>query len=336
MENKIIFVAQDRGSGNALTPVIKNIIQEKKFSAKVYASENSKKIFQNSGIIFTDPEENLNKEFGDFKPRLIVTGSSMRRSIEKEAIKYAREHSIKSISVLDFWGNFWHKFTINGEKDQDSLPDHILIPDQIAMERMTDEGFPPIKLVITGNPYFDSFSFSDNKEDEKSKKKILFVSQPVYRNGKYLTNIRRIKDVIEVLKKIDYSLSLTVKPHPRERFNSFKEIIKNGEIDIYPGNDIKSVIKEFDIFIGTDSTVLFEAAFCGKHVISYQTDIKNKDSLITNALGISNLVRNKVDMERVLNKVIYKNFYRKEIPVIKYYNDGLCTKRVSSFIKKIF
>lgn len=329
-----MFVSQDLGSGNALAPVIKKIIYKDDISIRVFATKFSKKIFQDLDISFTDLDGGIFENAVDYNPDLIVTGASMRNSVEKDAIIYARQHSIRSITILDFWGNYWHRFTIDGNKNPDSLPDFILIPDQIAKDRMIGDGFPEEKLLITGNPYFDSFSFLKKQKQNNDITSILFISQPVYKNCRYLTDIKKTRDVIQTVLKTKQLVNLVIKPHPKES-SDYYGIIKSARVKIHWRKDIKPLIRESDIIIGTDSTLLFESVFSGKPVISYQPEKGRKDNLITNKLGLSYLVKSRNELRITIQKIIKKELKAKTIPPMKYYNDKNCCSRVIKKIKQI-
>jgi len=328
-----LFVSQDLGSGNALAPVIKKIINKDEISVRVFATKFSKKIFQDLDIAFTDLDVGIFENAVDNKPDLIVTGASMLDSVEKQAIHWAQKNGIKTLTVLDYWGNYWYRFTVSGRRAPEALPDSILVPDDFARDQMVEKGFPTGKLTVTGNPYFDSFSFLKKQKQNNDITSILFISQPVYKNGRYLTDIKKPLDVIQTVLKINQSVNLVIKPHPKENSDYYGNI-KSDRVKIHWGKDIKPLIRESDIIIGTDSTALFESVFSGKPVISYQPEKGRKDNLITNKLGLSYLVKSRDELKTMVQKIIKEDLKKKTLPLMKYYNDGKCTDRVVKKIKQ--
>lgn len=333
MKKKLLFVSQDQGSGNALFPVINKLLLDESLLIRVFAARQSKNVFRKQGISFKNLDNiDFDTEL-DFKPDLIVTGSSMRECVEKEALRVARSNNIKSVSILDFWGNYWKRFTVDGEHDPDTLPDYIFIMDEIAKEKMISEGFPERKLIITGNPYFDTFTVSGSKKQNSYPRSVLFVSQPVFRDGSYQTDPRILEDILEVFDSSgDYKL--VVRPHPKDDRWAFSKY-RDDNLMVKTDEDIAQLIKDCNIVIGKDSTVLFEAVFRGKLVISYQPVPEKSDWLVSNQLGLSYLVRSKNELESILKKAINKKLKKKELAVFKNYNDGKCTERVIKNIKFI-
>jgi len=327
-------VSQDQGSGNALFPVIKKLSQDINLMIRVFAAKHSKKVFREQGIPFTNLDnKDFNKEL-DFKPDMIVTGASMRNCIEKEAILFARNNRIKTITILDFWSNYWQRFTTAEEKDITFLPDYIFVMDDIAKKHMITEGFPENKLIVSGNPYFDTFEISKKREDGFNTDSILYVSQPVYQNGYYKTEYSIFENILSVISKLEKKNKIIIRPHPKDAFGAYVKY-KDETIIIDDKKNIKELIKSCDIVVGKNSTVLFEAVFTGKLVISYQPVEEKPDRLVTNRLGLSYLVRSKPELERILDKVMKRQPKSKKFGVIKYYNDGNSTKRVIKSIEKI-
>ena len=335
MENKknILFISQDQGSANALIPVIFMLNSEEAFRIELVAAKQSINAFQTKGFKpMTLKGRGFEKVLVN-KPDLVVTGASMLESVEKTAIRWSRGKGIKTLTVLDYWGNYWHRFTVTGEREPKALPDIILVPDDLARDQMIKVGFPPGKLTVTGTPYFDSFPQVKGGKRKKQSVSVLFISQPIYKCNSYFSDKKKIEDVIKVCTESDQKLELIIKPHPKEKPGFFQDL--NDSIKIAWEEDIKTLLKKSDLIIGTDSTVLFEAVFSGKPVISYQPEPGRKDNLITNKLGLSYLVKSRNELRTIIQKIIKGELKTKIIPTIKYYNDGNCCSRVIKKIKQI-
>ncbi|MBN2435953.1 MAG: UDP-N-acetylglucosamine 2-epimerase [Spirochaetes bacterium] len=334
MKRKILFVSQDQGSGNALYLVIKKLEKEENLSIKVFAAKQSKKIFRDHNISFTKIENtDFNRQL-DFKPDLIMTGAGMRNSIEKEAILYGRNNQIITITLLDFWSHYWERFTIDGKNDVSSLPDYIFVMDNIAKDQMISEGFPKNKLVITGNPYFDTFKILHDKNENVRTDSILFISQPEYQKGCYQTDTRLFEDLLDTIHELDEKVKIIIRPHPKDIIETYTKYASENII-IDAKTDAKKLIDLNDIIIGKNSTLLFEAVFRGKFVISYQPTIEKPDRLVTNNMGLSYLVRSKSKLAKIIDNAIKNQLKTKKIGVIEFYNDGQCLERVTRNIKSI-
>jgi CDP-glycerol glycerophosphotransferase (TagB/SpsB family) len=334
MKRKILFVSQDQGSGNALYLVIKKLHKEKNLSVRVFAAKQSKDIFKDQGISFLDIDNKNFSQSLDFNPDLIITGTSMRHCIEKEAILYGRKHRIKTISLLDFLSHYWERFTSDGKKDISLLPDYIFVLDDIAKNQMISEGFPEKRLIVTGNPYFDTFMINNNKARNLKTDSMLYISQPIYQNGFYKTDFSIFEDLLNVIQKVDKKIKIIIRPHPKDSFEAYTKYAGDNII-IDEKTDTINLMKRIDIVIGKNSTVLFEAVFRGKIVISYQPKLEKLDRLVTNQLGLSYVVHKKSDLAKIIDKAAEKKLKTKKIGVIKFYNDGKCTERVVKNIRHI-
>jgi glycosyltransferase involved in cell wall biosynthesis len=328
MKNKksILFVSRDRGSANALIPVLKALRSQGDLSLQTAAEKYSIKAFKDEGFEIIDlSAERLKMN----RPDLIVTGASMLDSLEKKVIRWAGKGGIKTITLLDYWGHYWHRFTISGDKDFNALPDLILVPDESAKAEMIKAAFPKGRLKVTGNPYFDSF-IRPKEELPRPVRGILYVSQPVYKDASYHSDILKIKEVIRVIQSIDRDLEMVVKPHPKENPTDFSKLGPGVKID--RGTGVKVLLQAYDLLIGTDSTVLFEAALSGKPVISYQPETERVDTLITNKMGLTLKARNPEELKKILKNLLKREKGNRSIPLIPYLNDGKCTLRVVKII----
>ncbi len=111
---------------------------------------------------------------------LVVTGTSWASSIEKVAIRFAKEHQTKVISFLDHWGNYKERFQL---EDQQTLPDEIWVGDAYAL-KMAEASFPTVYIQLIENPYLLDIRDEINtcKVDpisEKSSCHILYICEPV-------------------------------------------------------------------------------------------------------------------------------------------------------------
>ena len=335
MKTKLLFVSQDQGSGNALCPVIRELLHDKYLRVRVFAARFSKDVFQEQGIDFSDLDNRGFKDVLNFKPDLIVTGASMRKCIEKDALLFARKNRIKALTVLDFWGNYWERFTVNGEQSPDSLPDHICIMDDIAREQMISAGFPEAKLVVTGNPYFDTFGIPETREDNLNYRSILYISQPVFQNGSYRSDLRPFEDLLDIVSGVDQKIRIIIRPHPKDEPGIFDRY-KRDNLKVESRQRIGDLIMNSDIVIGKSSSVLFEAVFRGKLVISYQPVENKQEWLVTNQLGLSYLARTKPDLRKIIDNALNNQLRIKKLGVYKFYNDGKCSDRVIKKLKHIF
>lgn len=331
MKKNILFVSQDQGSANALIPVVKEFKTDG-CRIGLIAEKQSISAFKREGFnsvqLYGSDLDEVIKEV----PDLVVAGASMLDSVEKKAVFWAKKKGIKNIVILDYWGNYWQRFTVSGEQISRALSDLILVPDEFARTQMLEEEFPAEKLIVTGNPYFDTFTprIKAKKRDKKPNS-VLFISQPIYQQKSYFSDLSKIYNLIRAMSGIKPKLNLTIKLHPKEDPESFKDIALENTIAW--NEDIKKLLDKSDLIVGTDSSVLFEAVFSGKPVISYQPEPCKKDNLITNSLGLSYKVNTPDQLRKVIYKIVSQEIKNKSLPRLKYYNDGKCTERVLKTIR---
>ena len=303
----IILSASDPGGANAVLPLVQPL--SKKFDLHIILGGVGKGIFKKSGVKFIDGDRLGKMELGrliaKFHPDLFLAGSSFGHTVDKRILGLLKGKA-KTIYILDFWSNYWQRFSSNRIKDFKYLPDLICVMDDLAKREMIKEGFDSKILKVTGNPYFDSFSKKVGSRLEE-KNRILFVSQP-YSSGEkeVATNfgyneLSSLADIMAVLKSFG-SYKLVIRPHPKDNPKKFYKIIKeNKNFSLDNDADAGLSIAKADIIVGMNSTMLLQAALAGKKVISYQPELtKSKDILISNKMGLSKLITDKVELKGVM------------------------------------
>ncbi|MFA6405686.1 MAG: polysialyltransferase family glycosyltransferase [Candidatus Paceibacterota bacterium] len=304
----ILFGAFDAGGGNAIFPIAKNISEDKRFRTLCIIGGPSKRIFENGKIKFIDAdlfnESKLNILVENFKPSIFVGGSSAGLTFDKNILSIAKKNKAKTIYILDYWSHYWQRFS-GKKKDFKYLPDIICVMDEKSKKEMVEEGFNPNIIKITGNPYFDSFQ-ENIKKNAEEKSKVLFVSQPLAENKDELgyDEFRVLGDLLEVFDNLKTRYELTIRPHPKEKKGKYNKYL-NKNIKIDADSLIEKLISKAGLIVGMNSMVLFQASIANKKVISYQPNLKAKDSLISNSLGLSRLVTKKEDLKNLFEQ--YRN-----------------------------
>lgn len=372
MKKKIVVVTSEAGSTNALINPISKIKNENKVDLTLIGYSSACNIYDSKGIFFNTIQDynidrlnlsSFDKIFDYEKPDLILTGISLNNS-EKYAINSAKKSSVPSISLL---GGHPPDYVLifsdyNLKEPFKYIPDYICIADEYSLEDMVNAGFPVYKLIITGNPYNDDlFSLKKNFSREeatklKSKLKIsedsyvvTFISQynlarmitdKKYRPG--YTEIDSLKISYRELKSIlKDDLFLIVKLHldKKERLESTKKAIPKNAPNVLFLRDYDTMkhIMISDLVLGMTSNPLFGAIYLDKDVVSVQPNLRGKDTLITNRLGLSVPVYNEKDLKQTLEKIIFDKELKKELKKkrSKLKLDGKSTQRVVNFIYKI-
>ena len=237
---------------------------------------------------------------GDRVDFLLTSTSGCPKSDNKKFIAWANQNKIPSLAVLDFWSNYRLRFA----DEQDRLvylPEKIAVMDELAVSEMVLEGFPPERLVVTGQPAFDCLigkrdGFTERREYwtrkyygmRDDKKTLVFVSQPLSKQSySYGYNehqvIRLLLDAIADCKNID----LIIRPHPREDIGDLMQYA-SPNVTIQRKGLVHELLMAADLVVGMNSELLVEACYLGCAVLSIQPGIdKANDRLPTNKIGVS-------------------------------------------------
>ncbi len=375
---KVLATNHDPAGAMAIAPVIKRLRQEGRVQVVVVGTGYSKDVFSSHEIAFKD-----DTTYGDFsdvsdlarkileieKPKILLTGTSRVRSLEKELTVLGRKKGVRSLAVLDYWSNYWQRFNNpkNGNRFQ-YLPDIIAVMDDLAKKEMISEGFPHDIIITTGNPHFDAIrnlvhEFTDNKMI--AIKKILsinidrtiitFISETQAEDfgtsdgkrgvvGEYLgyTEADSLRGLINAMISVcdqekQKHFTIIVKLHPREERTPYDPsyLPRNLEIKVIKKHNSREIIMISDILVGMSSAMIFESSIMGKTVISYQPNLRGKDMAIGNRLGLSIPVYSEHELLPLLQRVLIKheNIIKKK--TMDKIIDGKATERVVKQIYKM-
>lgn len=271
---KVLFAAQDPGGRNAIMPVIEALRAEG-----------------------ADVDENITA------PDIFLAGTSAGDSPDKRIMRELRK--TPSLYVLDFWLNYWQRFSTTGKKDFVYLPTRICIMDDVAKDEMLAEGFPAERLVVTGNPHFDHFADAISRDREKSER-ILFISQPVgsianipgfstVAYDEYAT----LEDILDILKTLPEKYYVSLRLHPKEPADKYAEYL-GPRVRHATEATLEEATSRSGLVVGISSPVLMQAAAAGKKVLSYEPELTGKDPLVSNRVGVTTRIESKEDLAKAL------------------------------------
>ena len=290
---------------------------------------NYLKALNNRNIFIIDDVRKISKIYKGKKPKLIITGSAFRKSIDKRLLRFAQKKKILSISVVEHWTNFKSRFKI-GNKFY--FPDFIFVNDKFAFNLAVKDGIPKKKLIILGNAYFENLAkkkihkFRNRRTknfDHLSPKTILFISEKI----KGEKNLKReySSDEFETIKKIikfkDRKDKLIIKCHPEEKKKKFR-VFKSKNIIIKKNLSFEEMIFLPDYIIGMKSILLLELSLFRNDIISFRP--KKDLSFIGEKLKVVKLIRN-------VKKLFYP-LIKNDNRFFKTYFDG-SSKKINLFLK---
>jgi hypothetical protein len=272
----VLFAAQDPGGKNAIAPVLAALKAE---GAEVGESIES--------------------------PDIFIAGTSAGDSPDKRIMQGIGK--TPSLYVLDFWLNYWQRFSTPGKKDFAHLPTRICVMDDIARDEMLAEGFPKECLVVTGNPHFDHFADMVTREHEDPHR-ILFVSQPISatRDMPGYTSIgydeyQVMQNLLQILETLPEPYYLSLRLHPKEPADKYAEYL-GPRVRRAPEATVEEALSASGLVVGMASPVLIQAVAAGKKVLSYEPGLIGLDSLVSNRAGVTTRIENKEELSKALRE----------------------------------
>jgi hypothetical protein len=272
---KVLFSAHDAGGANAIAPVIAALGD---MGAELHGvlSDPAQDIFAASRIPFTaGPSASAD---------IFVAGTSAGDTPDKRIMREIGE--TPSLYVLDFWLNYWQRFSTTGGKDSALLPTRICVMDDIAKKEMIAEGFPSERLTVTGNPHFDHFADAVTGDSEE-KQRILFLSQPLRSSAAFpFDEFSVLSDMASSLKTLPEEYYISIRLHPKEERGKFDAYL-SPRVRLAEEATLEDAMSASGLIVGMISPTLIQAAAAGKRVVSYEPGLVGADSLVSNRCGVT-------------------------------------------------
>lgn len=287
---KVLVSAHDPGGANSVIPVAKALMQRGE-DVMACVEGPARDMFAKHTIALGTYSD----------PSVVLLGTSGGESIEKRVTREMRGRA-PMLAVLDFWSNYWQRFSSLGIKDFAYLPDVVCVMDAVAKEEMIAEGFPSEVIAITGNPHFDRFADGIMRKHEDAKR-ILFISQPLRVDGNVPGFAPPMVDEYAVLEAVRDALppshTLSIRLHPRDVRNKYDDYV-DSRIRIAPEATLEEAMSASGLIIGIATPVLMQAAAAGKKVLSYEPILTGPDELVSNRVGVTIRITSPQELAHVL------------------------------------
>ncbi len=340
---RVLTFARESGGAQAIAPVIKEL-QNKGASILVLAKDVAEKIFMQHGFsslyledgesCFIDPL--LAQQWGVQSPDIVLTSAASLPELdmtEKNLWRWARRQGIPSVAVLDQWQNYARRFSSCLTSDLAFLPDMCCVMDQFACSGMLAEGFPPERLVITGQPAFDILFGKMTAETESAgelKQKLgmdngrptlVFIGEAIREHlaGQYgYDECASLNHLLDILEEMEERPNLIIKKHPQNVDEDFdldavnraseRMVVKIVGMEL----PSKMVVLAADIVVGMSSVLLVESILMGKITVSVEIDAKVFNKCFPVHIGAIPLIVTKEKARSVLRDLISKPEKRAE------------------------
>lgn len=332
----ILATAGDPGGANAVAPVLERLLQTP--GAKLVACPyneaavlwSARGIPVRSAATMTTLDVRLlmENEQVDF----LLTGTSANpRNFEHEALLAARDLAIPSLAILDYWANYALRFS-SATHRLDRLPEKIAVMDTHAITEMLADGFPADRLVLTGQPAFDSLAGCRKAFGELERERlrqayqvpptgllVFFASQPTSvvcgedaSNPLFLGYTERtvanllIAALDSIANQRRRSITLVVRAHPRENGAWLRQLCGTHiRVVVAHEGSARELCMAADLVAGMDSVLLVEACYLRAFVVSIQPGLVGPDTVPTNRSGASSGIYRAAEVQPAIERLLF-------------------------------
>ena len=321
---KILIYLQDVGGTSFLLPIIKefllNIKYSKNFIFIIHPLSKFKldKIFPNIITIsincFPISEYEWKKLLDAYLIKSIICtlSENINDPTNANLISQSKKNKIPSIGFMDHWKGF-HRL-VSPNQSQNICPDWLGVIDKSSIKNLNtlDVGYKKVEVV--GNPALEVIKKVISKSTTE-KKYILLVSQPDVFSGSFNSMFdikiqkKRLIDLISSSQIMNQSnLSLSFRPHPKD--SNLPKLPCGIKLDV---SSKSNVYENYDIFIGFDSMLLFEAHLAGRKSVSIELPEINKITKESTPYEYSFKINKINDLDDVMRGKFQYNGVRQEV-----------------------
>jgi hypothetical protein len=347
--SRSVLVTQNPGGFQAVIPLFFALQEDPEWEVATWFGDDVAGIVHHSSIQLVAPDTKTRSRIRDYirrdRPEVVLVGTSAGMSLDKEAIRAARTHSIPSIALVDFWGGVHDRFSSPGTTDFAFIPDRIAAIDEANVAELVASGIERERIVLTGNPHF-SVVAQQRKEHQHANGKcgrdILFLDQPFSdADGPHYgyTEVTALQDVLVALDAIALDGRIVVALHPRSsggtKYAECLRTTSRRHTIVESNGSILNSVQCARLVIGMNSAVLFHAALLGRHVISYQPELRGPDPLRSNTLGATTPVYRRDDLLPAMQQALEViDLSQERQSVLAAYADSSSVERVFALMQQ--
>ena len=330
---KVLLFARDPGGANAVVPLAPHLA-ERGHEVLLYGKDAALKQYLAYGQAGLDlaavaPEMSVDSYAGflqQLAPDFLITATGSDDFAEKLLWQAAERLAIPSFAILDHWFNYGIRFSpyklveqelYEQDKRHPFLPSRILVMDDEVRAAMIQEGFAPERILVSGQPHFDSLrqqaerftaeeisQYRDQLGITEADFLLCFISENITEPDKgddlsqYYWGYTERSVFSELMDAVQAAAAasgrkvhVVVKPHPNETFDAYSDLIAakagrlaSASIDtaVHPVKLCQAV----DLVCGMSSMVLVEAVILGLPVLSVQIGLLHDNPFILDKKGV--------------------------------------------------
>lgn len=343
---RILVFSRDPGGANAVIPLVP-ALRERGYEVQLYGKDFALLKYRNAGVeainiadmipVITEPA--LAAFFANIAPDVVITGTSADDDTEKMFWKICESVGIPSMAVVDQWVNYGLRFSEFGVnniekyaacKAYSSLPVKIIALDDFARNEMIAEGLPAERIIVCGQPYFESLlthqvdavrmeNYCRSVAIEANDFVVVFASEPItttYGEQEALrywgyTEKTILESLVQALEKVatDYGgqIVLLIRPHPKEGRDHFDNILTHctrirWRIDT--SSSQWTMMQRADLVCGMSSMFLIESVILSRPTMSVQIGLCRDDPFVLTRRGAMHTIRSVIELEAQLRSII--------------------------------
>lgn len=342
--SRIIAFSRDPGGANTVIPLV-SPLRERGHDVLLYGKDTALGKYCQEGLIGIDimavvpaiTPNALRRFMEKEAPDAIVTGTSADDFTEKYIWKAGTELNIPSLAIMDQWNNYGLRFSNHGVNDIEEydrnrfhpyLPTRIVAMDECARMEMVEEGIPQERIVVCGQPYFetvlksgtDDFALAacrNRNHMSQDEFVVVFASEPITKTygenaGEYwgYTETTILSTLIHSLetiaKETGRRIALVFRPHPKETMADFRNLAEPSVLRfIVDENTVPwALMKSADLVCGMSSMFLIEAVILGRQVMSVQIGLQRDDPFILARRGIMESIKTECELLARLRQAV--------------------------------
>jgi len=342
---KVLLFARDPGGANAVVPLAPQM-KLRGHEPLLYGKDAALKQYLSYGLAGSDlaveaPVMSVDS-YTDFLrrqgPDFLITATGSDDFAEKLLWQAAERLRIPSFAILDHWFNYGIRFSPYKLVEQDLyeqdkrhpfLPSRILVMDEAVRAAMIDEGFAPERILVSGQPHFDTLREQANRfsaaEVERYKAGLgmaekdfllVFISENITEPAKgddlekyYWGYTERsifceVMDALRVAtQETGCRVQVVVKPHPNEMIDAYSDLIDRkagGLVSAIVDSAVHPVklCKAANLVCGMSSMVLVESAILGLPILSVQIGLCRENPFILDQKGVAKSVLDRRQLQK--------------------------------------
>lgn len=150
--------------------------------------------------------------------------------------------------------------------------DRIAVTGRHLQELLADEGYAVDRMIVTGQPRYDSLLKKARATDQESPRQNLAANPEAKRSVLFTTQYgqdpRFVRDVVEAILRVP-RVHLILRPHPSESMNLHQELANEQQerISLERETSIEDLLCAADVLVARNSTVVLEARIIGLPVV---------------------------------------------------------------------